>query len=364
MILLHHAGQRVDVAKISHFLPALLSSFNSGVSVFFVLSGFLLADSFWINFYAEKQIPNLKLYYIRRGARIFPGYFFSLVIPFIFTYFFVGNVPYPWIRFFSGLTFTSCFYWVTTFPVEMNGAVWSISYEVFAYVSLSITMLFIFKFIKVRNFGTAFGSSIIFLIVFLILNNIIQKYSLPPNNNLVVENSLVALSKNKEWWPKTNPFSMIIHFFIGVLGNCAFKYLKPHKYAYDLTGILIMIFIPYLIYFKSWGFYFYNLPYWAPLFPLLIALLILCLTKSNILFKLWDNKVAVFIAKISFGLYVWHHFVYNVFYKYLLYFFLFAGKLHSIAMCLAAYSLTFIIATFSWYCIEKPVASYFKRKYI
>jgi peptidoglycan/LPS O-acetylase OafA/YrhL len=53
--------------------------FHIGVTIFFVLSGFLIA----YNYYDEQKL-NFKIYFINRFARIYPMYFLLTTLTFIF----------------------------------------------------------------------------------------------------------------------------------------------------------------------------------------------------------------------------------------------------------------------------------------
>ena len=67
------------------FISAIFSLGGTGVTLFFVLSGFLLFLPYTRALLFEKDWPQSKIYYIRRILRIFPGYFFSLFILVMFS---------------------------------------------------------------------------------------------------------------------------------------------------------------------------------------------------------------------------------------------------------------------------------------
>src|SRR5689334_11017308 len=67
------------------YIAAILSAGRTGVTLFFVLSGFLLFLPYTQALLFEKDWPRTKIYYIRRILRIFPAYFFSLFILVMFT---------------------------------------------------------------------------------------------------------------------------------------------------------------------------------------------------------------------------------------------------------------------------------------
>jgi peptidoglycan/LPS O-acetylase OafA/YrhL len=61
-------------------LDALFLSGNSGVMLFFVLSGFLLFLPYARALVTAQPLPDARLFYLRRGWRILPGYYVSLVL--------------------------------------------------------------------------------------------------------------------------------------------------------------------------------------------------------------------------------------------------------------------------------------------
>jgi peptidoglycan/LPS O-acetylase OafA/YrhL len=87
--------------------------FNSvggfGVGMFFVLSGFLLARPFWQALDEGKPLPSLKIYALRRAARILPGFWLALTVTFICSIFVFGFAAdgWLWLRYAAGLLLVS-----------------------------------------------------------------------------------------------------------------------------------------------------------------------------------------------------------------------------------------------------------------
>jgi peptidoglycan/LPS O-acetylase OafA/YrhL len=61
-------------------ITALLLAGNAGVTLFFVLSGFLLFLPYANALLFEQPWPSARLFYLRRALRIIPGYYFSLLL--------------------------------------------------------------------------------------------------------------------------------------------------------------------------------------------------------------------------------------------------------------------------------------------
>ncbi len=55
------------------------TNLNIGVSIFFTLSGYLLFKPFAEAILRKTVGPNLKSFYVKRAARIFPGYWVTLI---------------------------------------------------------------------------------------------------------------------------------------------------------------------------------------------------------------------------------------------------------------------------------------------
>lgn len=88
-----------------------------GVVVFFVLSGFLLAQPWWRALASGGPPPDLRDYARRRAARIVPAYALCLVVSFLV---FGAFTARDGVRLAAGLAFASAFHPVTYFPVEGN----------------------------------------------------------------------------------------------------------------------------------------------------------------------------------------------------------------------------------------------------
>lgn len=79
VFLVHFNQQaRLQVELGPFDLARWLANGNTGVALFFVLSGFLLATPFWRQQYAAGAQLDVKQYFLRRLARILPAYYMCL----------------------------------------------------------------------------------------------------------------------------------------------------------------------------------------------------------------------------------------------------------------------------------------------
>jgi ABC-type glycerol-3-phosphate transport system permease component/peptidoglycan/LPS O-acetylase OafA/YrhL len=159
MVVFSHLGQRLNQPEQTPFMQtvqAFLMKGSFGVSAFFVLSGMLLSLPFWTRYLEGKPFPNLLEYARRRFLRIAPGFYASLIVVFLIAR---ATSPgdYGWLRLLSGLTFTTAFHWITLFPVELNGPLWSIGFEVVCYALMPLFMIGLFA--LSRSMAGAQGST-------------------------------------------------------------------------------------------------------------------------------------------------------------------------------------------------------------
>jgi peptidoglycan/LPS O-acetylase OafA/YrhL len=110
-----------------------------GVLLFFMLSGYLLADTFW-----RTEKADLRVYAIRRFFRIAPAYYVNVAILFLF-------LAAPGLLFSSqgvkqvlaNLTFTQHLSAGTTSSFNVNGALWTLTIEMMLYLFLPLMALLV-----------------------------------------------------------------------------------------------------------------------------------------------------------------------------------------------------------------------------
>ena len=129
---INHSGVWTD--GNNQFISAFFSMGGTGVTLFFVLSGFLLFLPYTQALLFEKDWPQSKIYYVRRILRIFPGYFFSLFILVMFSKpYFIQ--PHNWIQLVPFLTFTMAYH---NSSGLINGPYWTLAVEFQYYLILPL----------------------------------------------------------------------------------------------------------------------------------------------------------------------------------------------------------------------------------
>jgi peptidoglycan/LPS O-acetylase OafA/YrhL len=99
---------------------------HTGVSVFFVISGFLITSLLLKELHATGSI-GLKRFYLRRAFRIFPAFYFYLGIIFLFAL--AGVFHTPLVAFFFAAIYTSNYYFGPGGGFVGLQHIWSLSVE-------------------------------------------------------------------------------------------------------------------------------------------------------------------------------------------------------------------------------------------
>jgi len=110
-----------------------------GVMLFFMLSGYLLADTFW-----RAQPADLRVYAIRRFFRIAPAYYVNLVLLFLF--FGAHKLVFSEQgarQFLANATFTHWLFPGTASSLNVNGAWWTLTIEMLLYAFLPLMALLV-----------------------------------------------------------------------------------------------------------------------------------------------------------------------------------------------------------------------------
>jgi peptidoglycan/LPS O-acetylase OafA/YrhL len=380
-VITHHLTQRLAMQKQPHWIQEIQSVLllgDSGVSVFFVLSGFLLSFPFWQNYLTQAQFPSMKTYMLRRAARIMPGFYTSLLVCSILVLALHIPSQHFWMRLLSGFTFTAEFHYVTFFPTEINGPLWSIGFEVFCYVLMPVMMFGLFRlFGKNRSFRSALFYWLGVMIVLYLSNELIHKYLTPDNIKRGWQYGLIGGAKI--WMPNFNPIGLFAHFCIGnVCAGIAAKLRNtPHHViekirkmgAFDYICALCLLSSVVLLWMmrhkSETAMSLQHQPYYFPLYAILMGGILSSAPYSNLVGNLLDNRFFRFTAKVSFGLYIWHSLIIWIVSTYWIkhYQFMRMSSLSewvfvSIIIIVSAY----VAGTLSYYLIEKPVLDWVHGK--
>ena len=122
IVVIFHYGKNTTLANIA---PGFLTAGPEMVSFFFVLSGFVMMIANW-----DRQLEPAK-YYRERFARIAPTYYMAFLIAL-----FVETAVYGR----RAVVFNALFLqaWFPPYPVSINGPSWSLSVEMFFYLTFPL----------------------------------------------------------------------------------------------------------------------------------------------------------------------------------------------------------------------------------
>jgi len=319
IVLGHHLSQRMswnsDLGWME-WMRVFTQTGGFGVSMFFVLSGYLLAQPFWSALDSGRPLLALRVYAIRRAARILPGYWLALTVTFILsiTVFHYGLTPQLVLRYLSGVFLVADWHWVTLFPVEVNGPLWSISFEVTSYLLLPLG--FIALFWLAPRVGRGWRTRILWLGVIaaaLIAHTLFVRFVHPGSLQRGWDYGLIGGAKL--WMPNFNPFGFFAMFATGALAaGVQGRLARYRNLGFDGLALLALIAGIALLAIQTTarGTESYGLllvPHDFPWFHLTIAASLALLPSTVLLGRLLDNPVVRYLARISFGIYVWHYVV-------------------------------------------------------
>ncbi|NTF43546.1 acyltransferase [Rhizobium rhizogenes] len=367
LVLAHHLVLRMNFDKIPDALslPFHIARFGSyGVAVFFVLSGFLLSRPFWLALDGAQPLPSLKIYIMRRAARILPGFWVALTIGFVLS-FAVYGFPLDGEligRYLAGFFLMSQWHWRTFFPVQGDGPLWSIPFETTCYVLLPIGFLLLFS-PRLRPRSAFVGRMLWILIIAAALAGHWLVVTYLPTDSAGRGWLYGFQGGAKEWMPRYNPVGFFAIFAIGALAAGTQTMIPARRsLTYDAIGLAAIVVGAFQLYLSiggDWeGYGWLGIPYGFPVFPLAVAAALCTLPQSVLLASLLDNGLSRYIATVSFGVYIWQDIVLTLMQKLLPWTFG-AGADNMlpgwVASSLVATAIIFTIGTLSYGLLERPV---------
>ena len=341
---LHYAGMRGEV----------------GVSLFFVLSGCLLSVPFWRALVHKQATPKMGTYVINRVARIVPAMWVNLILVSLLAIP-VVNYGWNWARVLSSMFFVNIFDYRTFFPAELNGPLWSIGFEVWCYILLPLVLIPIIKFC--RSVKSAFIAIVLTIISLQALNPwILHAFE---TDDLAKGWQYGMTGGAKLWLPYWNVGTFFSQFLVGSLVALGITWLdtksESRRLHYDLLGIVFFISAFTVVWFRvqpGAPDKFTHQPYAAPMFAILIGLCLFFVSHSTVTYRILDNSLFRWIAKISFGIYLWHMVFIMVIASKVNNHFVFYGMnsgWHWLKLSAVVVLGAVLMASASWYLLENPI---------
>ncbi|MGJ4752141.1 hypothetical protein CH370_17960 [Leptospira kmetyi] len=253
----------------SPILPDIFKVGQSGVDLFFVISGFIMVI---LTFDSWGEKNSLK-FILRRVSRIYPVYWFYLLITFM-----IFLIKPEWVNNSQNNQF-DLFASILLYPsnkLPLVMVAWSLTFELYFYLVFSAIIRFKKRYV------------ILVLISWCIF--------------LVIVNTWIEFKSNNPFYQLfTSPYSIefIIGAFSGILFKISDKKLKVSKLVMALA--IATISVPFC--YKS---FYGNLFYQCTIFGLLYGIIIYAVVKTEQSIKINFPKPAILLGDCSYSVYLSH----------------------------------------------------------
>lgn len=300
IIVLYHLQQLRPIQNLSEWNWDLYQYFNMFpivVAVFFILTGLLRSLGYWEALFHGATIPNTRKVILDRWWRIAPVYYIALIFSFFWWIYISWYNFGSLISFFSGMTFLNWTSPMTFFPSIVNGPLWFIWYDMMGYLFTIAMMLGLTR--VSRKF--IIPMIILYILLFLSLHSFFISLPWPKGAGIA-----------SVWFPYYNPFIFALYSIVGMsIGGIIVRYQNLKKnIGWDFVFLLSIVSIFGYIWIIRWASdlaYSYPMsPYRFPLIPWLWAIAIISLIFSRYFGIIMDNRFFLWLASISYSLYLWH----------------------------------------------------------
>lgn len=317
-----------------------------GVSFFFVLSGFLISYLLIFEKIQTNKI-NLKKFFIRRSLRIYPLFFFLVILGFMLPYGFKEQFGFHMIGGGYDLDWRYSFTFLENYKMLMEdnfpkttplSVFWSLCIEEHFYITWMLILFFIPQ------------KRILQFLVACILISWSARYLDPIlwNNHMIQQNDLFtnldyfAVGGILGWQVATN-YDRLVSF----IQNISLQ----KKYLFIFFVIGMVIFQGQL--FPSGNFYLSILR--PTIFAIAFTLLIAIFIPQNSSIKIKGNHPISYLGKISFGLYVYHLIFIHVLFQYFLKHEIFLDNWWTVSFFIfATFGASVLVSVLSFHFLEKP----------
>lgn len=319
---------------------------ESGVDLFFVLSGFLITG---ILIDTARDKHNLRKFYIRRSLRIFPLYYFVFILFFICMTFLIGGQVFT-----DGKTYMYLFYlqnWMITHNEDqfiLLDHTWSLAVEEQFYLIWPVLFLSFYK-------GDNVKPAIILCISVILLSWFFRVY-------------FAGMGQYK--WAYTFSIARFDGLAAGALLSVLCIHYKQSllKYRAHFIPVMFLLFalILYMLFSPN------NkidgghliIQYGLILFTILYTLLLSCVVcslKTSAFRKILSFKGLREVGKVSYGIYLFHSPVMMILARYLYPYEMPYFQIH-FALLIGGFFLSYVLAAMSYRIFEKPILA-LKDKY-
>lgn len=273
-IVVFHYGQAVYPFN-SDVLSYLFGQANMGVSYFFMLSGFVMMIA-----YGKKEQVSFSNYLRKRLARIYPAYLLAIIMT--LTYCLYSNEEIDYVGLFFNIFLIQS--WIPGYALSFNTPGWSLSVEMFFYVSFP----FLFK-----QFYKRYSLKTVSLIVISIF--ILSQVAL-----FVLKNTSFYIGSPSPSHDLTFYFPLM-HLNEFLMGNIAglffIKGIRERNYDLWLVALIIALVLVLKLPLVS-------LNHNGLLAFIFIPFILLLSANKGVFTRLFMMKSFVFLGEISYGIYI------------------------------------------------------------
>lgn len=267
------------------------------VDMMILISGFCLFLPYARSMVYGTQAPSAKTFYVKRGARILPSYYFS-----VFLILFLFALPlkefasrsFMWMDILTHTFFVHNFSYETLIGTKLNGVLWTVAVEVQFYLLFPLLA----KWFQKRPLLTYSGMTLLGLIS----SDLISKNFGQLAQGLYVNHTLTFFSV----------------FANGMLGAWVYISITKDKHPIKAEQFFyILMTIGGLLLFKilcEHHMCFPNGKQWQVKYRFVLSLIYLLILFGVLLSQqycrfLLGNRLMKFLAGISFNLYIWHQYI-------------------------------------------------------
>ncbi|MDI9319744.1 MAG: acyltransferase [Phycisphaerales bacterium] len=324
LVILHHLSIQehffsgTENIKWLFPLTSFLQDGHLGVNVFFVISGFLIT-SLMLHEETRTNTISLKNFYIRRTLRIFPAYYFLLLVYFILQVFHLVNISNAsWV---TSLTYTKYFNWRLDW---LTAHAWSLSIEEHFYLFWPLIFMYARQYRKKTVMGLILTVPLIRVVLFFHPIIWMDELTIFTRIDSIATGCLFALYKDEilmkiqKHWQKVFYASVIIIFSLPILSllmnkiNLGFVFIPLGK----THGTIANFAIGFIMMYSIFG-------------------------PRNLWFNFLNLKVINYIGILSYSIYLWQQIFIS-------------GASHWVTTYPQNLLFIFIIAMSSYHFIEKP----------
>jgi peptidoglycan/LPS O-acetylase OafA/YrhL len=299
-VVIHHSW---SLSTQPHFFGyRIVAGFGGwGVDLFFVLSGFLLAEPFW----RPHRAGRLRTYYVRRFFRIAPAYYLNIALLFLF--FARHDLVYSARgvkQVVANVTFTHWLWPHTVSSFDVNGVLWTLSVEAALYIVMPALAIAVLR-RPVLALSTAFACGLAYRVWVSVAAGGATAWAFSDNP---------GLDENLKRFFFIRQFPGIIPLFVLGIG---LRYCVEHNTirwparlaAKPSLGVLFFLLLPSGLVLLGPSLQYRNAA-WFSMYDILLALAFLpALAYASVPFSQPAGqvfRVSEWVGTRSYGLYLWH----------------------------------------------------------